>query len=402
MILNFPGGVCPQVRTILGNDQIQHTIDCSIVCIPASDDASSIVAPDCRVKRGTVLGESDGMPVCSSVSGVFKGLTRIEGRDYFVVVNDKSGETETPFEPETRPISDLTFDDIVDSARRFGITDARSGLPLYRLLLASGGKCRRVVVDCTESDPRSAINYRLCIEHAREMVFGAKLLVNAVSALKCVFAAEYYKGEAFDSLLRYASDEKLFAMAEMEEKYPYGDRALMYGLYVTSLKENETALDKGVLIVSAETAVALYRAMSSGMPQLDRYVCLCGEGFDKGQNLCVPRGITVRDLVLIAGGLKNGYKLIQNSLLSGRPASGTLSDSALSLVSVKPKKVVRTNCIACGECASVCPVRLYPADVLTGSSRHLTHYCISCGACEYICPSGIPLLGLIKPSGRED
>lgn len=401
MILNFPGGVRPQNRTLFGNHEIKEYDSCSVICHRAQSDASVSVSAGTSVKRGTPLGVSDGTPVYSSVAGVFRGLLEIEGGNYFVVMGNGKIEEETPFSPETRAITQLSFDDVAESAKKLAIYDSRSGMPLWKLLEKTGGECRRVVIDCTETDPLSAINYRLCVEHAKEIVGGAKILLHSVGALKCVFAAEYNRGDAFKALSEFAFDERLFAMAPMEEKYPYGDRALMYALYVKTLAEGETALDHGVLIVSAESALALYRSMASGMPQLDRYLTVCGEGIENGNNIRVPRGITVHDIVAACGGVKDGYRLIENSLLSGDSAKGVLGESTQTLIAARPIEKKRVQCISCGNCASVCPVKLFPSEILAGDRKTLARYCVFCGACEYICPSGIPLLTLIKNKINE-
>ena len=401
MILDFPGGARPTERTHLGKKEIEYITDCSAICINAGYDRELLCAVNEQVKRGTLIGKNGETPVYSPISGIFRGVMVLEGVEYFVVTADGSEGEEHYFEPESRPLTELTFEDIKESAKKFAITDTRSGIPLWKLLERTNGNCTRVVIDGTESDAASAINYRLGIEQAKAIVGGAKILLKATGALKCVFAAEYYRSAAFAEIAKYASDEKIFAMAQLDEKYPYGDFALMYALYVKKLNKGQTALDEGVLIVAPETAIALYNSMISGIPQLDRYVTVCGDGIKNGANLCVPRGITLRDISNICGGLKEGHFFAENSLLSGKTITGAVCDGTHALIAVKPTERTRTDCIACGECAEVCPVSLIPRDVLAGDGKRMVKYCIGCGACEYICPSNIPLLALIYKEAKR-
>ncbi len=396
MILDFPGGARPDERTHLGKKETETVADCSAVCLKAANDRTVLGRIGEQVKRGSLLGESEGTPVYSPIAGIFRGVLELEGLEYFVVTADGSEGEELPFEPEQRALTELGLEDIKESAKRFAITDTRSGIPLWKLLEKAGRSCKRIVIDGTETDATSAINYRLCVEQAKAIVGGAKILLRATGALKCVFAAEYYRNAAFSAISEYATDEKIFALAQLDEKYPYGDYALMYALYVKELKKGRTALDEGVLIVAPETAIALYNAMVSGIPQLDRYITVCGDGIKRGANLKVPRGITLHDIVELCGGMENGYFFVENSLLSGKPVSGAVYDSTHALIAVKPTKKVRTECIACGKCALVCPIRLLPSDILAGDRERLQKFCIGCGACEYICPSNIPLLALIN------
>lgn len=396
MILDFPGGARPVERTRLGKKEIERVTECSAVCLKAASDRRVLGAVGGSVLRGSLIGENDGTPVYSPIAGIFRGVLMLEGIEYFVVTADGSEGEERLFEPESRALTELGLEDIIESAKKFAITDTRSGIPLWRLLERADKGCHRIVIDGTETDASSAINYRLGIEQAKAIVGGAKILLHATGALKCVFAAEYYRNAAFSAISQYATDERIFALAQLDEKYPYGDFALMCALYVKELNKGQTALDEGVLIVAPETAMALYNAMTSGMPQLDRYITVCGEGVNRGANLCVPRGITLHDISSLCGGIGNGYFFVENSLLSGSPVSGAVYDSTHALIAVKPKKKPRTDCIGCGECASVCPVKLIPRDVLAGDRERLKRFCIECGACEYICPSNIPLLALIN------
>lgn len=396
MILDFPGGVKPLERTRLGKSKTEYINVCSVICAEAADDAKIYVPEESTVKRAALLGESGGLPVYASVAGVFRGIMELEGKRYFVIINKGGNTEEEQRTPEQRAITELTPEDIAESAKRYAVIEPRYGIPLYKLIEKAAGRCRRLVIDCTETDALSAVNYRLCIERAKSIVGGAKLLLRASGALKCVFAAEHYRKAAFDSLLKYATDEKIFTIAELNEKYPCGDRAIMEALYLKTMLAGEDPIDNGVLIVSPEAAAALYDSMKDGIPMLNRYITVCGEGVASGKNLCVPRGITLHDISRICGGIEKGYSLIENSLLSGGLAKGSLSDSTRTLIAAKKQERARTECSSCGRCAEVCPIRLMPLNILSGESEELQENCISCGACEYICPSGIPLLGLIK------
>lgn len=401
MILNFHGGVRPDERTVYDTHNIEYITDCSAVCISANDDAYAVIDAGTEVKKGTLVGYSDETPVYAPISGIFRGKGNISGGEYFVIVSDRKNEESAPFEPESRALTSLSREDITESAKKLAIYDARSGMPLWRLL-EKLQKCRRVVIDCTESDAKSAINYRLCVEKAKSIVGGAKILLQATGALKCVFAVEYYRTEPIEALAEFAYDDKLFAAATLAEKYPYTDSSLMYALYIKTLKSGEAALDKGVLIVSAETACALYDAMVSGMPQTVRYISYCGRDASSGGNICVPRGITLRDILLCFDSNDKNSVNIENSLLSGKRFESAVSDSTRAIINVIPDEKPRAVCVSCGKCIEACPVRLVPRDVLTGTNTKLEKRCIECGACEFICPSGIPLLKLIKNKEEPD
>lgn len=395
MILNFHGGAQINAKRLFAESEIKNIDSCSAVCIRAGEDADISAPVGADVLRGTLIGFSDGTPVYASVAGRFNGLLELEGENYFVIMNSGEDGEEMIYAPETRALTDMTREDIIAAAKQYAIIDPRVGRPLWELL-SEAENCRRLVIDCTEPFAHSAINYRLCIERPRELVGGSKVVLHAIGALKCVFAIEHSKKSVVSSLSQYAKDDRLFAIAALEEKYPYGDRALMYGIYIKTLENNETTVDKGVLIISAEAAIALYSAMVSGMPQTYRYITICGDGMENGGNFRVPRGITMHDMAELCGGFNAEKLLIENTLLSGKPIGGVVNDNTVAIIASETKIKNRTDCISCGKCAHACPVKLFPSEILLGKNRHLKKKCIYCGACEYICPSGIPLLELIQ------
>jgi len=400
MILKFTGGVRFDDRTDLGFAPITD-VPCSAVCIPASEDAEIIASVGSIVKRGTLLGNSFDTPVYSSIPGKFKGILVLEGKPYFAVMNEGEEGEEEPLQPETRDIMELSLEDIIEAAKKYAVIDTRSGMPLWKLLEKCEGS-RRVVVDCTEPDSLGASNFRMGIDNAKSAVMGGKLIVRASGALKCVFAAEHNRSALFEALEKYATDEKLFAMAPMDDKYPYGDRELMEAIYVRTLKVNQSPQDLGVVIVSLEAVVALYNSMLTGIPHLDRYITFCGSALPKQGNFKIPRGATLFDLLSYCGAAPQDYALIENSRLNGKPMGGIIEDSTRAVISVLPYTKQTTECVYCGECVKACPVKLYPFEIISRARSYPRNICIGCGACEYICPSGIPLLQMIRAKNKEE
>ena len=83
MILDFPGGARPDERTHLGKKEIENITDCSAVCLKADCERTVLREVNDQVKRGSLLGENDGTPVYSPISGVFRGVLELEGFEYF-------------------------------------------------------------------------------------------------------------------------------------------------------------------------------------------------------------------------------------------------------------------------------------------------------------------------------
>lgn len=403
MVLKFPGGVRPAERGVCADDKIETLKNCSAVCLPIGDgaDIRLAVSGGNRAKRGSLLAFIDGTPIYSPISGEFRGEMELDGGRYLVVVSGGEGETAHIFRPEERELKALTFGDILDSVRKLGIIDTRSGLPLWKMMSGLEGNCRRVVIDCTESDAASAIAGRICLKKSRSIVGGAKILLHAMSAQRAVIAGEKHKKQAFELLSRQIDAGFPISFARLEVKYPYDDRALIYAIYVSELARNETAADRGCLVVSAETVANVYDCMATGFPMVDRYIGVYGDGIEKPLNLKVPNGVTIHELTAHCGGKTKNAVIVENSLICGDIIEGAIGNSTRALIAVVPKKKAHTACIGCGSCVDACPIRLIPAQAIGKITPELYKNCTGCGCCEFVCPSGIPLKSMITQYKKE-
>ena len=103
---------------------------------------------------------------------------------------------------------------------------------------------------------------------------------------------------------------------------------------------------------------------------------------------CSAIGILER---VVAGGVMTGYVASV-----GDPVLRW--DNSLTVMPIK-KHSKTFDCVNCGRCAEVCPMKLAPYFILRNSNKTsekiakqlCAGMCIFCGACSYICPSRQPL-----------
>ncbi|MBO4452354.1 MAG: 4Fe-4S dicluster domain-containing protein [Clostridia bacterium] len=398
MILRFTGGVKPETKPRCSGKNTERIADCSAVCIkiPAGSECVPALNAGGRVLRYGPLLTLDGTPVYSPVSGVYRGIKEIEGADYAVVISDKKLEEARLYKPESRALTDLSPEDIIALIRQYGITDPRTGTPLWKTLYKLSGNCRRVVIDCTEPDRSSSVSERVCVEKALSVIGGMKVLLRAANAPKAVIAV--FNGKSGDRIFRSLSEHvgRGFpaVCARIEEKYPFDDRALVRAIYLEGLEKGKTAADKGLLAVSPEAAAAVYDCIANGIPQVERYVGFYGDLRDPA-TLSVPNGITLHDLAE-GRGVPEDAVFVSNSVINGAGIDGAVGAGVRAVIAVMPRKKPVRDCIGCGKCFDACPVRLLPTDILFGKANALVRNCVQCGACSYVCPSGIPLAAMIE------
>lgn len=269
---------------------------------------------------------------------------------------------------------------------------------------------RRLVLNGAECEPWIACDDALLREHAGEVVQGSRVLARIVGAESVQLAVEDSMGEAL-AACRSAVDAHGGGAVELvavPTLYPEGgERQLIQVLTGLEVPRGGLPRDIGIVVLNVATARAAWRALALGEALVERVVTVTGPGVARPGNYVVPAGTTVAHLVAQAG----GYTPVASRLLLGGPMMGLAlphDDVPLgkthNCVLVLGDAELRDAgdempCIRCGDCASACPSRLLPqqllwqarADRLDDAHAQGLFDCIECGCCDLVCPSHIPL-----------
>ena len=138
------------------------------------------------------------------------------------------------------------------------------------------------------------------------------------------------------------------------------------------------------------------------MPLVAKTVTVDGDAIREPQNVIVPIGTAVSEVLEFCGGFKSPPRKI----LYGGPMMGTAllntdmpvlkQNNALIVMDRKQaEKQKETQCIRCGRCAAACPMKIQPLeieavlrnkDIEELKSLHV-EYCMECGCCSFVCPA---------------
>ena len=128
-------------------------------------------------------------------------------------------------------------------------------------------------------------------------------------------------------------------------------------------------------------------------------------------------GTPITKLFDACGGLKDEtYKLIMGGPMMGLAqydvdvTVGKGTGAMLAFADKEEQYVEDPQCIRCGKCVGVCPIRLEPVfmykylmkgDVDTWQNVLHGMDCIECGACTYTCPARLPLTHAFRLGKQE-
>ena len=166
--------------------------------------------------------------------------------------------------------------------------------------------------------------------------------------------------------------------------------------------------DAGAVVSNVSSAKAIADAIRTGMPLIERVVCVTGEEIQNPGNYIVKVGTSFRQILDFCGGAAGENVTVK----MGGPMMGVpqteldvpVIKAANGIIAVETDHTEAQACIKCGRCADVCPMELSPlyfakyveTDNIQGLREQNIMDCIECRCCEYICSSKIPLVTRIR------
>ncbi len=428
MAFTFIGGIHPKENKNTRHLKISRMNPVQTVSIPLSQHIGApcraLVKPGDTVTKGQIIGDVDGalgVPVHSSVSGIVKQIVSKRTPDDRVIENivieNDFKETLCPdIVPITKTIKELTTEEIVEAVRKAGISGMGGAtFPTYAKISSAVGKVHTMIINCCECEPYICANHRLMLENPKGIIGGAVILMKALGLRSCDIAIEDNKMDAVCAIEEEikGKDPSMFNVKIMKTKYPQGDeRQLIYALKQVEIPTGKLPSDVGCIVFNAETCYSVYRALTEGMPLIERIVTVDGDCIARPKNVIAPIGASYSDLIDFCGGLKK----VPKKIINGGPMMGaaqwdingsvTKGTSAVLVLSADDAAPYSSDgvCIHCGKCVSVCPMHLYPNylamftryDDFEECKNYDVMSCVECGSCTYGCPGGVPIVQLIR------
>ncbi len=271
---------------------------------------------------------------------------------------------------------------------------------------------RLLIINAVECEPYIGCDDCVIRERAGGVVLGARILMQALGASRCVVAVEDDMQQAWAALSSCA--DGVVEFARVPAVYPAGgEKQLIKMIIGAEVPTHGLPIDAGVVMHNAATAVAVTDAVVGGLPLTERVITVAG-AVRTPANLRVRIGTPIAHLIdacgrpagdarSIVGGPMMGTQVIDESA----PVVKT-TNCVLRLPMAAGDETVMP-CIRCGDCVEVCPAQLQPqalyefaraSDWDSARDFHLFD-CIECGACAYVCPSHLPLVHYYRYAKAE-
>ncbi len=398
----------------------------AVVTVPMSMNigapAKPVVKPGDEVKVGQLIAEAGGFvssPVYSGVSGKVKKIDEIllfHGGTCQAIVIESDGE-QTPYEGIAAPtVTDL--DSFIEAVRNSGVVGlGGAGFPTAVKLKVDPAKVDYICVNGAECEPYITADTRTMLDDSELLVDGIKLLQKYLQPGKVYIGIEDNKPKCISKLRDMTKDLQDVEVAALPALYPQGgEKVMIHNTTGRIVPEGGLPIDVGCVVINTSTLVTIARYIKTGMPLVEKYVTVDGSAIANPQNVIVPIGTSVQDVVDFCGGFKTEpKKIILGGPMMGVSVPGTdapvvkNTGAILCFDAKDAAPPVTTACIKCGRCVSHCPLNLMPAAIETAYQlkkpevlKELkVNLCMECGCCSFVCPAKRPLVQVNKLAKGE-
>ena len=425
----FFGGVHPHDMKAATNEKAIEKLPAPAeVVIPMSmhfgAPCTPLVKAGDHVKVGQKIGEFKGLgaPIHASVSGTVKA---VEPRPYsmggnmmsVVIENDfqdeLSEEVQAPANPDT-----LSVEEMIEAVKNAGIVGMGGAtFPTHVKISGGIGQVDTVIINGAECEPYITGDHRTMLERPEEIIGGATYLAKMFSVDKVVIGVEDNKQNGIDAMNKVIAEKNAPVVVEpLRCRYPQGgEKQLCQAITGKQVPPGGLPSNIGCAVFNINTTCAIFRAITQGMPVVQKIVTVSGSGVVEPKNVECPIGTPVSCLFDFCGGLKDGtYKLIAGGPMMGMAqytadipvAKGT--GAMLAFCEQEEQTVENPQCIRCGKCVEACPVHLEPLFMYQYAAKGMADElndahimdCMECGACSYVCPARMHLTHMFK-TGKQ-
>jgi electron transport complex protein RnfC len=373
------------------------------------------VKPGQEVRMGQLIADSPSpvsAPIHATVSGI---VAAVEPRPHpsgpslpAIVIENDGKDTPDPSMIPKGSVESLTPDELLHVIHSAGIVGlGGAAFPTHTKIRSGMGKIKTLIVNGCECEPYITSDHRLMREAPEEIIGGLKVLMKILGQTSAVIAVESNKRDAVDSLRHTLPKRSSIKVVTLHTRYPQGaEKQLIRAVTGREVPPGQLPASVGAAVFNVDTAAAIHRAVTMGIPLMRRIVTVSGSAVSNAKNLSVRIGTMMREVFAATG----GFREQPSKVIMGGPMMGIAQHdlnapvvkgcSSLLAFSADELTPPEQSCIRCGHCVEVCPMRLLPVymhqyerkDMLAELEKQRVTDCIECGCCSYACPARLHLV----------
>lgn len=391
--------------------------------------AEPVVQKGDTVMVGTLIGKAKEKALSSniyaSVSGTVESVApfRLHNGAMATAVTIKADGKQT-VDPACVPPTVTDKASLLEAIKNCGLVGlGGAGFPTNVKLAAN--TIDTLLINAAECEPFLSTDTREMLECSDTILSGIDAVMKYCGIKTCIIGIERNKPECIDLLSSLVKDMPGVEVKGLPMRYPQGAEKTLVetctGREVPQLSPSGRGpglpADAGCVIMNVTSVSTVGKYLKNGVPLTTKRVTVEGDAIAKPQNIEVPIGTLLADIVAACGGVKEGVEL--GKVISGGPMMGAAVSgldfplmrqaNGLLLFSKKAAQIPDPQpCIRCGRCITACPMGLEPVVIVeefngnrdfANLKARCVDLCVACGSCSYACPAKRPVsqsMGLAK------
>lgn len=354
-------------------------------------------------------------PIFSSVSGIVKEFVDKNYIDNTLVktikIENDFREKEEEKTGAKKKINQYTKEEVVELFKKCGVVGMSGNYYPTYYKYGMELKIKKLIVNAIEGEPYLTTDFTILSLHTPEILETIDSLMEIFNIEECVIVVKDFNQSAMNDLIEYIGSYPKIKIQSAPDIYPIGyEKSLIKYLYNIDIKKYP--IEKGIIVNNISTIYEIYRVLKYRKPIIERIITISGENIKKPQNMLVKDGTLVKDIINYIGGYtKDKTVLIANGPMIGNALNTddvVINKKLSGIIALDCETENEIECINCGKCVNICPVRLSPVLIKNNTNPKIIkklnpNKCINCGLCSYICPSKINLREIVnsKKKGSE-
>ncbi len=384
------------------------------------------------VAVGTKIGEANGKISSNVYSGVSGKVTKIteyltaDGTSSVAVVIESDGQMTA--DPAVCPPAVTNREELILALRESGIVGlGGAGFPTHVKLDVDPARIEYLLINGAECEPYVTSDTVTMLTRADDMAYALGVLGRILGIQNVIIGIENNKKDAIASMKKMAETvtDCTVAVKALPSVYPQGgEKVLIYHTTGRKVAVGKLPIDVGCVVLNCTTLAAIGTYLRTGMPLVEKCVTVDGGAVKNPQNVIVPIGTGIEDLLTFCGGLREQpAKILYGGPMMGITVPSTAhpilknTNAVLALTKKEAKLPKATACIRCGSCTNTCPFGIAPASIAIAYEKKDTAVlqalhvmsCMECGCCSFVCPANRPLVQtnrlakqLLKEEARKE
>ena len=374
-----------------------------------------------RVHVGQVIADTDAFvaaPIHATVSGKVKATLPYllaNGITVDAIQIENDGQNTLCPNISVPVIESRT--DFLQAVRQSGMVGiGGAGFPLHgKLTLKENVEVDTLIVNGAECEPFITTDYREMMENSSHVLNGIARIMQYVNIQNCLIGIEANKPKAITLMTKAIvarGMEDYVRVVELPTLYPHGaEKMLIRVLTGRKVPLGGLPSDVGAIVLNISSISILNYYLDTGIPLVRKRITVAGAAILWPQNLFVPIGTSVQEVIDFCGGfIQEPEKIVLGGPMMGLSLYNTTgplmkqNNAILCLTKEEAYSPENAPCIRCGRCVSACPMHLMPTFIerygKLGNTAMLKKLgvmgCMECGSCAFACPAKRPLLQYLR------